>query len=347
MQALIRSSRDGILLFGRDESFLVVNQTALELLRLPGTPEAWLGRPFGEALALVGREWPQVVAAAKSERARLGGGDSSSGEGEYQVGARSVHWLNLPVASLDAALGRLLVLRDVTEQRALERLREDLTSTMVHDLRNPLTAIGAVLEQLQSAPLASFTPGQREMLTIARTGADRLATLVSAILDVNRLESGLMPLAHERVRLSALVGETLALQGPLASERRLSLEHDVCEELPAAWADPALVARVLQNLVGNAIKFTPAGGRIRVSALLSQESQPMLQVAVSDDGPGLPQEMWPRLFQKFVSGGHKGRGSGLGLAFCRLAVEAHGGRIGVLSEPGRGATFTFTLPLAG
>jgi signal transduction histidine kinase len=110
------------------------------------------------------------------------------------------------------------------------------------------------------------------------------------------------------------------------------------------WADPRLVSRILHNLVGNSIKFTREGGAVRVSAL--SDSPSALRVAVSDDGPGIPPELRERLFQKFTTGDVKGRGTGLGLAFCRLAVEAHGGRIWVDTPPGGGTTFSFTLPLA-
>jgi NtrC-family two-component system sensor histidine kinase KinB len=114
--------------------------------------------------------------------------------------------------------------------------------------------------------------------------------------------------------------------------------------LPRAQADPNLLRRILQNLVGNAIKFTPAAGVVRVSAEAGAAPS-LLRVRVSDSGPGIPLELQSRLFQKFVTGRVTERGSGLGLAFCRLAVEAHGGRIWVESEPGHGTAFIFTLPI--
>jgi signal transduction histidine kinase len=117
--------------------------------------------------------------------------------------------------------------------------------------------------------------------------------------------------------------------------------------LPPAWADTGLIARVLQNLVGNAIKFTPPNGVIRVSARTEEKQRgSVILVAVRDTGPGIPPEIAGRLFQKFVTGRQTGRGSGLGLAFCKLTVEAHGGRIWVESTPGNGATFTFSLATA-
>jgi len=174
-----------------------------------------------------------------------------------------------------------------------------------------------------------------------------MADLVEAILDVGRLESGRMPLHPEPVALPALVFETFALQAPLAGDKRLRFSSEVPASDPPAWADRALLGRILQNLVGNAVKLTPAGGSIRVTSRLEPSQPPMLRITVSDSGPGVPDALKARLFQKFVTGGRQSDGSGLGLAFCRLAVEAHGGRIWLAetAEDG-GATFAFTLPTA-
>jgi signal transduction histidine kinase/PAS domain-containing protein len=227
---------------------------------------------------------------------------------------------------------------------SLERMKDDLTHAMVHDLKNPLTSVSGVLEVLDGSASAPFTPAQREMLKLARSGARRMRDLVEAILDLNRLESGSMPLERDRLPLQTLVGEILDLEAPLAREKQLKLENHVPAGHPPVWADPTLVGRVLQNLVGNAVKFTPPAGVVRVEAGLG--TQGMIEVVVSDTGPGISTELVPRLFQKFVTGPHKEHGTGLGLAFCRLAVEAHGGRIWVDSELGKGARFRFTLPLA-
>jgi signal transduction histidine kinase len=231
--------------------------------------------------------------------------------------------------------------------RDLEKMRDELAHAMVHDLRNPLTAVSGVLELLDIATGDFISEAHREMLGVARHSAQRMARLIDAILEVNRLESGSMPVERDRIQLAPLVEETLVLQTPLAGDKRLQLEADVPPAAPPLWADPKLVGRVLQNLVGNAVKFTPEGGTIRVSAALEPSEPGMLRIEVSDTGPGIPVAIQPRLFQKFVTGGRgPSHGSGLGLAFCRLAVEAHGGRIWVRSSPGGGATILFTVPVA-
>jgi NtrC-family two-component system sensor histidine kinase KinB len=344
LQALIKSSRDGILLGGMSGRILVVNARALELLHLPGHPEDWLGRPLREALGVLRTTAPRILQSALAEMRRTRTGDEPPGEGEYEAPPHTVHWLNLPVFTGSVPQGRLAVLHDVTDERAVERLREDMTHTMVHDLRNPLSNISASLEVLTGGMLGPLSPDQIEVLNITQASADRMVELVNAILDVSQLESGQMPLDQRAFSLSDLVADTVQLQASLASEKDIRLESDMPATLPLAWADARLTGRVLQNLIGNALKFTPPGGVIRVSARVEEkQGRPAILVAVSDTGPGISPEIQSLLFQKFVTGRQEGRGSGLGLAFCKLVVEAHGGRIWVESTPENGTTFTFSL----
>ena len=233
------------------------------------------------------------------------------------------------------------VKQDVSRRKETERLREDLVNTLVHDLRNPLTVIRGALELIHGDPALA----RPELLRPALQASDRLIDLVSRLLEVHGLEQGRLPLERSEHDLTALVEEAAAMQGPLARERGLRLLTEVSPGMPAVEVDASLVSRVLQNLLGNALKFTPAGGTVGVRA--THDPARGVVVSVADDGPGIPAELRERLFQEFVRGRHAQRGSGLGLAFCRKAVEAHGGRISVESEPGRGTTFTFDLPVAG
>ncbi len=351
LQALIEASRDGIFLLSMDQRLLVVNAPVLMLLGLPGQPEDWLARTLDQVLLHLRRRAPQLVKAALAEAKRLRRGDEPAFEAEGEVPPRTIAWLSLPVLSGALPLGRLIVLRDVTEERDVQKLRDNLTHTMVHDLRNPLTNIRMALEllsQVGAGSPAGAAAGpeaqQREVLHIALNSTQRMLGLVNAILDVNRLESGQMPLVRELVPLHDATTEVFLMQMPQAMEKRLRLENQVPENLPAPYADAGLMRRVLQNLVGNAIKFTPDGGLVRVTGGLEPDGRHVV-VTVADTGPGLPPEIRANLFQKFVTGRHRERGSGLGLAYCRLAIEAHGGKIWAVTEPGWGAVFSFTLPL--
>lgn len=348
-QALIESSWDGIVLVGLDRRILVVNAPALTYLQLPGRPEDWTGQLIRAGLRHVRSRAPQAVRALIEEFQRIETGDEPPGEGEIVLPPRTLRWLNLPVRADTLVLGRLLVVRDVTQQHQLSVLRDELTHMMVHDLRSPLSTVSTALEFLESDVTDQLDSDQQQTLAIARESVRFTLDLVNAILDVHQLESGQIVLERLPIPLTHLVAEALRLQTPAATARDLTLLSDVPEALPPAWADPNLMSRVLQNLVNNAIKFTPAGGRVQVVAMVESSERPHLIVTVRDTGPGIPPHIQSRLFQKFVSerpaqGGR--RGSGLGLAFCKLVVEAHGGRIWAESWPGRGTQFIFTVPVA-
>jgi two-component system, NtrC family, sensor histidine kinase KinB len=343
LSTLIEASRDGIIFINLEGVVRVVNAAALRLLGLPEQPAGWINRPIVEAASSLRHSHPAVFQMILAELYHYRLDPDHSGEAEYQISSRILHLLNITVRSGYTALGRLLVLRDVTEERMLEKLREDLTHTMVHDLRNPLTAISMSLQMLVSRTAGSLSPDQQRTLNNALNRTHQLAGLVNAILDLSQLESGHLPLRCESLSLAELAADTLYWQAPLAAEKGIFLEQGITEELPHVSADPALVRRVLENLIGNAIKFTPDGGRISLAATGAEKGT--LRVTVADSGPGIPADLQARLFQKFVTGRQPGKGSGLGLAFCRLAVEAHGGRIWLENQPAGGAAFHFTLPL--
>jgi PAS domain S-box-containing protein len=352
LAALIESSRDGVLLVGLDQRILVLNAPVLKLLGLAGEPERWLGRSLKEALDEMQVSAPSVAQTMRTEMGHIQNGDEPPTEGEYELSSRVVHWLNQPVLSDGVPVGRLVVLRDVTDRRIVERRREDMTHTMVHDLRSPLSAIFTTVALLQEDAGEALSPETATMMDIVRRNTHKMLDLVNSILDVSRLESDQMPLKRESFGLGELAGEVLQMQSALAQEKGLRLDNRVPPTLPLAWADVELIRRVLQNLVGNAVKFTPPGGTICIeSSLEAKEGLSKLLVSVADSGAGIPSELRGRVFEKFVAGEQKERGSGLGLAFCKLAIEAHGERIWVdhssapLAE-GKGARFTFSLPVA-
>ena len=239
----------------------MINEPALRLLGMPGQVEDWLGKSVRDAARHQRRNAPHALNATLREMRRIAVGDEPPGSGEYDVAASTVQWYNLPVMTDDVPIGRLVVLRDVTEERSLSNLRDDLTSTMVHDLRNPLTVIQGSLEMLEAEP-----DSHEQVVPIMRQGLQRMLSLVTSILDVNRLESGQMTLEREPTLLPAFVAEALAVQQVLADDKHIALHNDLNGTLPPVTIDTELIGRVLQNLIGNAIKFTPPGGSIRVSA---------------------------------------------------------------------------------
>jgi PAS domain S-box-containing protein len=346
LAALVQSNRDGIILIGMDDDVLVINQPALDDLGIEGTPEDWVYRPVGDLLSDLEERAPFFAQAARAQMRRVAEGDESIGEGEHDVDGRVVHWLNLPVTEGERALGRLTILRDVTEERAISQMREDLTHTMVHDLRNPLTGIFGALQMLEEPLRETLSLDNAGMLDIAMRNTGRMLDMVNAILDISRLESGRMPLSPTIFAVGEAVGEAIDLERPLAERKNIVLVNSVAENLPPVWADQRLIGRVLQNLVGNALKFTPDGGVVRIQAQVPIDAPDKLFVSVIDTGFGVPADIRSQIFQKFVTGQQEGHGSGLGLAFCRMVLEAHEERIWVESMPGEGTSFAFSLPLA-
>ncbi len=236
------------------------------------------------------------------------------------------------------------VKEDITERRQLEQMRDDLIHTMVHDLRNPLSGILIALQLLETKAGALLSGRMLDTLRIAQQSSERMLNLVNSILDISRLESGRMPLNQDAVALPVLIDQMLSFQKDLIAQKEIGVEIDLPADLPFFYGDRALIGRVIQNLLDNSAKFTPTQGLIRISA--AQTDPGWITVSIGNSGPPIEPAIRERLFGKFVTGKQQGRGSGLGLAFCRLAVEAHGGQIGVSGEPGQETVFRFTLPAA-
>jgi len=225
--------------------------------------------------------------------------------------------------------------------RRLEKLRDDLTHMVVHDLRNPLTVICGFLDILEFHEAQKLSASTQTLVTVARRSAEDLLNMIGSILDVSKMGAGEMKLQREPCDLGALLRAVLATTQPLPGNRTVTL--DAPESSLTITADVGLIRRVFQNLLSNALKYTPAGGDVRIVVTPSPSE---VRVAVTDTGPGIAPEYHQRIFEKFgqVEDRKNRLGTGLGLTFCKLAVEAHGGRIGVESAVGQGSTFWLALP---
>ncbi len=239
------------------------------------------------------------------------------------------------------------ILRDVTERMDLDTLREDLTSMIYHDLRSPLANIVSSLDVLSSMFPATEKENEtvQSVLGIAKHSTDRIQRLVNSLLDINRLESGQTIVSQQSVGVSILVEDALQAARPMIKSRHQTLTSHIPDKLPPVWVDVDMIRRVIINLLENASKFTPPQGKIDFGAKPDGE---WVQVYIQDNGPGIAFADQDRIFDKFVrlSGQETRTGLGIGLAFCRLAVVGHGGKIWVDSRPGHGAKFYLTLPVA-
>jgi len=235
------------------------------------------------------------------------------------------------------------ILRDITERKNLDNLRNDLISMIYHDLRSPLANVVSSLDVLEAMAPKEFDPAIKSLLDIAIRSTERIQRLTNSLLDLRRLEAG-QPIGNlQMVSPRDLAGEAVETVMPIVENRSQEVSMLIPEDLPAVWVDADMLRRVLTNLLENAVKYSPAGSKIYVGAIPEGGKVVMW---VQDTGPGIPPDERDRIFDKFTRLHGRGgpKGLGLGLAFCRLAVEAHGGRIWVEDGPESGACFKFTLP---
>jgi signal transduction histidine kinase len=224
-----------------------------------------------------------------------------------------------------------------------ERLRDSLVHMIVHDLRSPLAAISAYLELFGQEAKKKLGAETQEDVASAIRATRNMVRMINGILDVSKMEAQMMKLDLRECDLVQVVAASMDDLESLVGARRLAFERPAAPAL--VLADKEIVSRIVQNFLANALRFTPASGEIRVGIVVEEEQ---VRVFVADTGPGIAPDFHRSIFNKFVqvdaSASSRNRSTGLGLAFCKMAVEAHGGRIGVDSEPGKGSNFWFTLP---
>lgn len=233
--------------------------------------------------------------------------------------------------------------QDISAQMTLEQLRRDLSAMIYHDLRGPLHTLGGSIRKL-SQLLANYDePAVLSLLQVGLRSSRQLRRMVDSLLDVQRLEEGSRILNLTKQTPHVLLTQAFELVQPLAVEAEIRLRYDVTDDLPPIYVDSDMMTRVVINLLENAIKYTPSGETI---SLIVRSQDNHLIVCVKDNGPGIPPHMVDKIFDKFnrVSYSNAPKGVGLGLAFCRLAVQAHGGEIWVESQLNAGSNFFFTLP---
>ncbi|MBN2547540.1 MAG: GAF domain-containing protein [Anaerolineales bacterium] len=236
------------------------------------------------------------------------------------------------------------ILRDISERKTLDRLREDLIAMVYHDLRSPLANVVSSLEVLATMLPDEEDAAVRHLLNIALRSTERVQRLTNSLLDINRMEAGQEVGNRAHVSPAELLDDAQEAVLLSARQKELQLSVESKDSLPVVFVDADMIRRVLINLIENAIKFTPPKGKIQVQA---RHEGSCVLFEVNDSGPGIPAADQQRIFEKFtrLSVPEKSGGLGLGLAFCRLAVIAHGGRIWVESQPGSGSSFRFTIPL--
>lgn len=335
-EAVLASMTDSVVAIASDGRLLLLNQAARAAFGLG--EQTVIGRPLLEVI----RHWALTETLFRTVHT------GSAQKAEFQVfspAERTFQAFTAPVRGQNGVFsGAVAVLRDVTELRRLERVRSDFVANVSHELRTPLTSIKGFLETLLEG--ASEDPElSRRFLQIAHDETERLAGLVGGLLDLTRLESD-QTLQPHPVDLGAVVQRAVSLFEARAAAKGLQLETRVSDTLSPVAGDFDLLTQLLVNLLDNAVKYTPASGRVLVSV---EPGDGVIDLSVTDTGPGIPEKHQPRVFERFyrVDAGRArdSGGSGLGLSIVKHIAERHGGSVRLQSTPGQGATFTVSLPV--
>lgn len=329
---LVEDLIDGVLVLDTGNRVADINPRARELLRIGKEPV------IGKNVADLVQPWQNLLGPFR---------DVNSAQTELHFNNALVSDIELRISPLSDEqgnlMGRLIIAQDISKRKNLEKLRDDLIRAMVHDLRNPLGSVMLSMDLLKTELASALTEEQRITFQTGEESVQKILRLVNSILDINRLESGEMPLKREQVALQKIVADAFQTQMLIAKKKRIVLEKNIPFGLPAVMIDKDLMPRVFQNLLDNAVKFSPDDGVVEIGAKNDPGGQEII-VSFRDSGPGINGDIKNRLFEKFSSGNIKGSGSGLGLAFCRLVIEAHGGRIWVDDQVNKGTTISMTIP---
>ena len=334
--AILDAMVEGVIAVDGQEHILLMNERARAMFGL--------GSARGE-----GKPFLEVIRNADLHEIFRGVGEASPVSREVVLTSPAPRILGINAVRLGLAgdrTGVVMVLHDVTALRQLERVRTEFVANVSHELRTPLTAIQGYLETLLSGALEE-RENARRFLEIVLRHSERLGRLLNDLTDLSNIELGKVTLRRESVRVAEVVASVLAIIGPRAAQTRVTVTANILAALPAVSADRDRLAQVLINLVDNAVKYTPEGGSVTVTA--HDVGDGTIEVAVADTGIGIPPADLPRITERFYrvdkARSRELGGTGLGLAIVKHLVVAHGGELRIESEPERGTTVRFTLPL--
>jgi two-component system phosphate regulon sensor histidine kinase PhoR len=331
LTAVLANMADGVLIVDERDRVRLINDAASTLLDT--TREQALGLSFAQVARhheLI--DFWRECRGAGSERSEL-----------LEVGPEALFWrvIVTPLEEKDPS-ACLVILQDLTELRRLQTIRQDFVGNISHELRTPLASLRALVDTLRDGALEDAPAAQR-FLDLMETEVDALTQIVQETLELSRIESGRVPLRLAPTPVNDLILPVLKRLRPQGERAGLDIGLDLREDIPPVLADRERVQQVISNLLHNAIKFTPSGGRITISAEPVGEE---VTISVSDTGVGISPQDLPRVFERFYKAdrARSGGGTGLGLAIAKHIVQTHGGRIWAESVEGKGSTFSLSLP---
>ncbi len=341
LDSVMSSLVDGLMLVDKRGRIAFLNPRAEEILNVPAL--SVLGRTLEVMQHDMSRHIPDSERVLSQLWAAIAAPESAQTL-EFTVMTTPSRTLQARFFSIEGSGGSLgILLRDITRERELDAMKSQLLSTVSHELRTPLASIKGFATTLLRDDVSWDDQSRREFLSIIDEESDRLTELISNLLDMSRVEAGTLRVETEPTQLRPLIEETAAEFQMMTPRHQFRVQ--LPSSLPLVLADPRRARQVLRNLVENAVKYTPAGGSITISA---QAIPDFVQITVIDQGIGIESKQLNNIFDRFYqvdsASTRKVGGSGLGLSICKAIVEAHGGEIWVESQLGVGSTFHFTLP---
>lgn len=342
-EAVIRSIDDGLIVLGADLKIEDLNPSAARIF--DKTPDEIKGRHLLEITTdeklfeYVKQSFASRQAAGRDTDTNILSVKKDSSQQHYLFSVTPV------LAGEEDVSSMVLLLRDVTRLKELDRLKSEFVMAASHELKTPLTSIAMSISLLKERLIGRLDPQQSELLEAADEEVQRLKALLGDLLDISKIEAGKMPFDFDSIAADIIFEKALSVFRNQAQEKGIELSYAVPAGLPRMKADVNKITWVLTNLISNALRYTQTGGYIRLSA---RQAGAQVFVSVADNGTGIPYEYQSRIFDKFVRVKTEQTlgGSGLGLSICKEIVRAHGGTIWVDSLPGQGSTFTFTVPAA-
>jgi len=332
LSSILSSMADGVITFNRDGTILITNPPAERFLQYWYYEKGEIGSG-AESIPSQVMELFQQAVDTEEEQA-----------GEISLQGR--HWVILvsPLYSNQFIRGAVAVLRDMTEERKLDKMRKDFIANVSHELRTPISMLQGYSEAIVD-DIAETQDEKKEMARVIYDESLRMGRLVNELLDVARMEAGHIHLSLEEVNLSSFINRIIYKFQGLAKDNEIQLYPEMEKDLPSIMFDPDRIEQVLTNLIDNALRHTPKGGKVKLT--VSSEAQG-IRMQVKDSGSGIPEEDLPFVFERFYKADKartRGRaGTGLGLAIAKNIIDAHHGIISVQSKLGLGTTFTFLLP---
>lgn len=339
IEGIVYSSEDGIILTDENGCAQLINPKAKTMLDLQEEADALTGRPIWsfvkhDKMAIAIRECVEGDSPKTIREVDL------SAEGLRRCFSISVSLINAPEGS-GTNYWFVMQIRNITAEKELEQLKDDFLQSLTHDLRSPMTAVRGYLQILGEEMAGPLNDEQKRMIRIMENASTKLLHIVSNLLDSAKMSAGKLRLNILECNLRQVLPNTVELFHTEAAKRNITLTLDMPEVMSPVKLDPQLLERVVINLIGNSIKFTPDGGFITVKFV---ELSDRIQGQVIDTGNGMPPEFLSRIFKKFEQASGTRGGTGLGLAICKFVIDAHYGEISVRSKQGEGTTFTFYIP---